>query len=132
MARAFLLASLALFVGCHRGPTKERAPIGAACTSDSMCGTSPTFYCATDHPGGYCEAECNSDRDCPPDAVCVGGTEVSIGDCHRRCDQSAAKPCRRGEGYECIARGDDASHDYCDPRGRSKLVRRARGQVWSW
>ena len=129
--RALLIASL-IVVGCHRAPPKERAAIGAACTSDTTCGTSPTFYCATDHPGGYCEAGCNSDRDCPPEAVCVGGTPLSKGNCHQRCNEAVAKPCRSGEGYQCIAAGEDASHDYCDPPGRSELARRLRGKAWRW
>jgi hypothetical protein len=127
--RALLLASLVV-IGCHRAPPKEQAPIGAACTSDGACGTSPTFYCASDHPGGYCEAGCNSDRDCPSAAVCVGGTTLSKGDCHQRC-QTAAN-CRRGDGYQCIAGGTDASSDYCDPPGRSELARRMRGKAWRW
>ena len=127
--RALLLASLVM-IGCHRAAPKERAPIGAACTSDSVCGTSPTFYCATDHPGGNCETGCNSDGDCPPEAVCVGGTTLSKGDCHQRC--TAAANCRSGEGYQCIAGGADASHDYCDPPGRSELARRLRGKAWRW
>jgi len=129
--RALLVAALCA-IGCHRAPSSERAPIGAACASDATCGTGPRFHCAADHPGGYCEAGCNSDRDCPAEAVCVGGAELSRGDCHQRCNDATAKPCRTSEGYQCIAAGEDASHDYCDPPGRSALSRRLRGKAWRW
>jgi hypothetical protein len=118
---------------CSRTPSAERKPIGAACTSDAACGNGRAFSCAMDHPGGYCEAGCNTDGDCPAEAVCVGGTSISKGDCHKRCAAArAAQDCRTGEGYQCIAGGNDATQDYCDPPGRSELARRLRGKAWRW
>jgi hypothetical protein len=128
-----LLAALLVVAACSRAPSTERKPIGAACTTDSACGSSPTFYCEMDHPGGYCEAGCSEDRDCPADAVCVGGSSVSKGNCHKRCVAAgAARDCRVAEGYQCIAAAHDASQDYCDPPGRSELARRLRGKAWRW
>jgi hypothetical protein len=126
------LVAIVCAIGCHRAPPMERAAIGAVCANDKTCGSSPTFHCATDHPGGYCEAECSSDRDCPAEAVCVGGAPLSKGACHQRCNEPAARPCRTSEGYQCIAADEDASHDYCDPPGRSALSRRLRGKAWRW
>ncbi len=118
-------------IGCHRAPVVERQPIGAPCRSDAACGSRSTFFCATDHPGGYCEAACSSDRDCPPEAVCVGGGPISKGACHKRC-ASLPDDCRASAGYRCIAAGQDATHDYCDPPGRSEVARRLRGRAWRW
>jgi hypothetical protein len=130
-ARLLPLA-LAGLLGCHANPSVELRPIGAPCHADADCGSGPAPRCATDHPGGYCEAACNHDRDCPDGAVCVGGGSISKGDCHRRCDGPAANGCRTAAGYRCIAAGDDASHEYCDPPGRSEMARRLRGRSWRW
>jgi hypothetical protein len=112
-------------LGCHRAPPAvARQPVGAPCTSDASCG-------GTDHPGGYCEATCKSDRDCPSGSVCVGGDPISEGDCHRVCDKAKPDAWRAGEGYRCIREGD-ASHDYSDPPGRSQIDRRLRGGAWRW
>ena len=117
--------------GCHRArPAATLRPIGAACASDAACGHGAAFRCATDHPGGYCELSCRSDGDCPAGAVCVGGGPLSKGDCHRAC--ASASDCRASAGYRCIAGGEDAGHDYCDPPGRSELARRLRGGAWRW
>ena len=131
-ARALVVAGAIALFGCHRGsPAVERQPIGAPCKSDAACGGGPTFHCATDHPGGYCEAACKSDRDCPSGSVCVGGDPISEGSCHRACDRARPEMCRAAEGYRCIHDGD-ASHDYCDPPGRSDVARRVRGGAWRW
>jgi hypothetical protein len=129
------IAAVCVASGCRRAPGQERQPIGARCTNDAACGDGDAFHCATDHPGGYCEIACRGDRDCPRDAVCVGGGFLSKGDCHRRCGATASAAsgeCRVAEGYACVAAGDAASHDYCDPPGRSDLARRLRGRGWRW
>ena len=128
LAFAFALAGAA---GCrpHAPPTPRR-PIGAACAADADCGAGASFYCATDHPGGYCEYACRRDRDCPSGAVCVGGGLLSKGDCHRPC--AAASDCRAAEGYRCLAGEADARHDFCDTPGRSEVARRLRGRAWRW
>jgi hypothetical protein len=130
VAAAAILAS-ALGAGCHRGrPAKARAPIGSPCAADAVCGSGAAFHCASDHPGGYCEAVCRSDGDCPTGAVCVGGGVLANGACHHAC--AAAGDCRASEGYQCIRGESDASHDYCDPPGRSELARRLKGGEWRW
>jgi hypothetical protein len=129
---ALVVAAIGLG-GCHRARSAvEQRPIGAPCRQDASCGTSPTFRCATDHPNGYCEAACTSDRDCPAGAVCVGGSPISKGDCHRACDAAHPDVCRTSEGYRCIPAAEDATHDYCDPPGRSDVARRLRGGGWRW
>jgi hypothetical protein len=121
-----------LTLGCHRAPSGvARQAIGAPCTSDASCGGGPTLHCATDHAGGYCEATCRNDRECPSGSVCVGGDPISTGACHRVCDKSNPDACRVAEGYRCIHEGD-AAHDYCDPPGRSRIDRRIRGGAWRW
>ena len=135
MTRAARLALVALAmglaVGCSRGaPPVPRRPIGSPCAADADCGSAPAFYCATDHPGGYCEAWCRRDRDCPAGAVCVGAGYLSKGGCHTAC--AAASGCRADAGYQCIAAGQDASRAYCDPPGRSGLQRRLRDRAWRW
>jgi hypothetical protein len=133
LLRCALAIVVAGVLGCHRAPSPgERKAIGAPCQSDASCGAGPTFHCATDHPGGYCEASCRSDADCPLGAVCVGGDPISNGDCHRACERAQAESCRASEGYRCISAEHDASHDYCDPPGRSDVARRVRGGGWRW
>lgn len=132
LGRALLVAVVAM-LGCHRAPAPvERRAIGASCQKDTSCGSGPTFHCATDHPGGYCEAACQSDQDCPAGSVCVGGDPISKGDCHVVCDASKPDACRTREGYRCISAEHDATHDYCDPPGRSDVSRRLRGGAWRW
>lgn len=128
---AVVVAAVGLAAGCSRGARPvPRRPIGSPCAADADCGAARTFSCATDHPGGYCEASCRSDRDCPSDAVCVGGGYLATGGCHRAC--AAATGCRADEGYVCVAAGEEASHGYCDPPGRSGMQRRLRDRAWRW
>jgi hypothetical protein len=129
--RAALLVAVALAASaCARPAGTQRQAIGSACADDAACGSGGRFHCATDHPGGYCEATCRRDADCGAGNVCVGGGVLSRGDCHVAC--AAASTCRSAEGYRCIAAGDDATHDYCDPPGRSEIARRIRGRAWRW
>ena len=132
LTHLMILAVIFCVLGCHATPSVQRQPIGAPCQTDAACGSGPRFHCATDHPGGYCEAACNRDRDCPADAVCVGGGLIAKGDCHRRCSAAQPADCRAEEGYRCISGADDATHDYCDPPGRSEMSRRLRSRSWRW
>ena len=116
--RLVLLSLLAL-AGCDDSTARQLRPIGSACTPDgpnsSVCGTTPTFFCASDHPNGYCKKSCHQDGDCPSGSVCAGAGTIAPGECHKSCTQATkATDCRLAEGYVCKATPDDASHDYCD------------------
>src|SRR5579864_6853760 len=89
--------------GCSDSATKA---IGSPCTPDqptsSVCGPFPTYFCASDHPNGYCKKICHSDGECPNGSVCAGATSGSTGECHKTCTQAtAATDCRLAEGYLC-------------------------------
>jgi hypothetical protein len=131
MRAALVLTCVALAGGCTR-PGTPRSDIGAPCRDDATCGTGPRYFCATDHPGGYCESACRWDSDCAGGSVCVGGGILSKGGCHQACGEAPLAACRGKEGYRCIAHGADATHDYCDPPGRSEIARRIRGRAWRW
>jgi hypothetical protein len=110
--RSFALAwSLAFVVGCSSKSDVQRLPIGSPCTTSGDCGTGK-FFCATDHPNGYCKADCHKDGDCPTGSVCAGAGVVAPGECHKVCNQLS--DCRTAEGYICKLNPDDASHAYCD------------------
>jgi len=126
-----LLSVVVALAACAQPARQARQAIGSACVTDEACGSGPSFYCATDHPSGYCEAACNRDSDCPTGAVCVGGGLLTKGDCHQSCGADSVAPCRASEGYACVS-SKDASHAYCDPPGRSDVARRARGRAWRW
>jgi hypothetical protein len=106
--------ALAFIAACTSGDTQKLA-IGSPCKVSADCGTGK-FFCATDHPSGYCKAVCHSDADCPTGSVCAGAGSVSPGECHKVCN--ALGDCRFEEGYICKLMPDDASHAYCDiPEG---------------
>jgi hypothetical protein len=113
--RAILVAcALALVAGgCNSNDNVQRLPIGSACATSGQCGTGK-FFCASDHPNGYCKADCHGDKDCPSGSVCAGAGMVALGQCHKVCDDDGG--CRAAEGYACKQGPDDASHAYCDAR----------------
>ena len=98
-----LLAPL-FAASCSAPPNSQFLPIGQRCSSDEDCGTSPFGCNDVGHPGGYCERGCNTDGDCPLDAVCASLR------CRRRC--VATPECRATEGYVCRPIG--ASTPFCD------------------
>lgn len=110
-AHAFALITLALVAGCNENNV-QRLPIGHACATSGQCGTGK-FFCDSDHPNGYCKADCHKDADCPTGSVCAGAGLVSPGACHKACPDGAAD-CRTAEGYICKTMPDDASAAYCD------------------
>ena len=111
--RAFTLAlSLALVASCNSSSNVQRLPIGSPCTSSDQCGTGK-FFCAVDHPGGYCKADCHKDGDCPTGSVCAGAGMVSLGACHKVCPNGPSD-CRAAEGYICKNPPPDATAAYCD------------------
>ena len=88
-----LLCALILpLAGCETAPGTQRLPIGSHCSSADECGTTP-YVCAPGYPGGYCEAACATDGDCPMDSYCIAKQ------CRRRC--SVDGDCRTSEGYTC-------------------------------
>jgi hypothetical protein len=112
--RPFLL-TLLICVGCNNSTNVQRLPIGSPCMTSDQCG-SGVYFCAVDHPNGYCKADCHSDGDCPTGSVCAGAGMVSPGECHKKC--SAPADCRTAEGYICKMMPSDASSAYCDvPEG---------------
>lgn len=114
--RALLRLAATLIGGslaaCGPGASTELLPVGSACTSDSQCGPTP-FMCLLDHPGGYCMRQCQTDTDCPSEAVCVVDTDAT--ECHKRCP-SGQSDCRSG--YECMPAASTgyprASAAFCD------------------
>lgn len=110
-AYLFALFSLVLVAGCTEDNV-QRLPIGSPCATSGQCGTGK-FFCDTDHPNGYCKADCHKDVDCPKGAVCAGAGMVSPGECHKACPSGPAD-CRTAEGYICKMMPDDASAAYCD------------------
>jgi hypothetical protein len=108
--RAILIV-LALCAGCNDSTNVQRLPIGSPCTTSAQCGTG-IFFCAVDHPNGYCKADCHKDADCPSGSVCAGAGAVSPGECHKTC--TTPSDCRISEGYLCKMMPDDASGSYCD------------------
>jgi hypothetical protein len=114
----------ALLAAC--GANAHTLPIGSPCVADtptySQCGPRPDYFCAADHPNGYCKRKCHVDGDCPAGSVCAGAQPNSTGECHKTCTQTTkATDCRLSEGYICKdgpgGVPDDASHDYCDLSG---------------
>ena len=103
------LALLLVLAAC-RSPGKPLKPLGSACGGDEECGTGSRYFCAPDHPGGYCVAECRSDEECGG-GVCVRADPASIGQCHAACAGSG--DCRAG--YLCKLTSHDANAPYCDP-----------------
>ncbi len=101
--QALLIVVIAVLGACSAGTNTQFAPIGSRCTDHDGCGTSP-YECATTVPGGYCEKKCQTDGDCPSDAVCF------VMACRRRCATDA--DCRESEGYQCRAEG--ATSSFCD------------------
>lgn len=111
--RIVFACALAIVAACTSGDN-QKLPIGSPCKASADCG-SGKFFCATDHPNGYCKAVCHSDADCPstsPGSVCAGAGSVSPGECHKVCNAPA--DCRTSEGYVCKTMPTDASHAYCD------------------
>jgi|SRR5581483_6638622 len=112
--RIVYACALALIAACTNSGDTQRLAIGSPCKTTADCGTGK-FFCATDHPNGYCKAVCHSDADCPSGSVCAGAGAVSPGECHKDCTQATkSTDCRLTEGYICKDMPDDASHDYCD------------------
>jgi hypothetical protein len=110
--RAFAIAlTLALAASGCNSTNEQRLPIGSPCATSGQCGTGK-FFCAVDHPNGYCKADCHGDGDCPSGSVCAGAGMVAPGECHKLCN--GAGDCRSAEGYICKGSPDDASHAYCD------------------
>lgn len=110
--RLCLVTLLICVAGCSDSSTNvQRLPIGSPCTSSDQCGTG-IYFCAVDHPNGYCKADCHKDADCPTGSVCAGAGMVSPGECHKKCASQA--DCRTSEGYLCKMMPDDASSAYCD------------------
>ncbi len=112
--RACVIAlSLALTAGCSDNNSNvQRLPIGSACSTSGQCGTGK-FFCDTEHPNGYCKADCHGDADCPTGSVCAGAGVVAPGACHKTCPNGPSD-CRVSEGYICKASPSDASSAYCD------------------
>jgi hypothetical protein len=119
------LAALLLLLAACRSPGKSLKPFGSPCSSDEECGTTNRYFCAPDHPGGYCVAECRSDEECGG-GVCVRADPASIGQCHAACVNTAG--CRAG--YLCKLTSNDASAPYCDPPSSRHIQRRLRGWWW--
>jgi hypothetical protein len=91
-----LLVTLALLLGACGGHDTGDIDevIGAACTSDRDCDT--RCYLDNDLPGGFCSVSCQSDNDCPDDALCM---ETNGGMCMFACP---AFDCTRlGAGWKC-------------------------------
>jgi hypothetical protein len=109
--RAFALA-VVLVAGCKDSSDVQRLPIGSPCTTSGQCGLGK-FFCAVDHPGGYCKADCHQDSDCPSGSVCAGAGMVSPGACHKVCPNGPSD-CRVAEGYICKNPPPDATAAYCD------------------
>lgn len=110
--RPFLLTLLICVAGCNDSTNVQRLPIGSPCMTSDQCGTG-IYFCAVDHPNGYCKADCHTDSDCPTGSVCAGAGMVSPGECHKACPNGASD-CRTAEGYICKMMPDDASAQYCD------------------
>ena len=115
MKRLALLLGFAI-AGCSDSHTLA---IGSPCPPDqptsSACGPFPTYFCASDHPNGYCKKICHADGECPTGSVCVGPAG-QVGECHKTCTQATAQAdCRVSEGYVCKSGPANlASHDFCD------------------
>lgn len=114
MRALMVTLSLALCAGCPSNNDIQRLPIGSPCTTSGQCGTGK-FFCAVDHPNGYCKADCHKDSDCPNGSVCAGAGMVSVGECHKTCPHGPSD-CRVSEGYICKTMPTDASAAYCDQR----------------
>jgi hypothetical protein len=94
-ALALTLAGALLALGCSDPANTQYLPIGSACSADTQCGT-PSFACASNYRGGYCQKPCSSNSDCPSDALCL----PSLKQCRRSC--ASAADCRASEGYACV------------------------------
>lgn len=95
--------------------TGQKLSVGAPCTSDDQCGSSPFMCMMGDHPGGYCMRDCDiskGDADCPSEAICQ--YDGMVGECHLKCNSNS--DCRSG--YMCAPASNTAtskaSHAFCD------------------
>jgi hypothetical protein len=103
-----LLATLIVLVaacgGHDTGDIDE--VIGSACSSDRDCDT--RCYLDPDFPGGICSQPCQSDLDCPADALCMS---TNGGMCLFACPGFDCS--RLGPGWSCRDRsrigGGDAN-----------------------
>ena len=94
-----LLAFSMFLIGCE-------AAVGDKCSTSNDCPTGTV--CDTDSPGGYCLVSgCESDEECPEEAVCVFFRK-DLSYCLKKCKKNS--DCR-GK-YDC--RDDvEASHKFC-------------------
>jgi hypothetical protein len=94
------------------GPDFTSVPVGSPCQSDADCGVNGTCQppldlsnglSPTQWNGGYCTGVgCQTDSECPTDAICFLYPGTNIGLCLASCGTAA---CQR-TGYTCSAVGD--------------------------
>ena len=94
--RHLYVCAFAIIAACTSSGDTQKLAIGSPCKASADCGTGK-FFCATDHPNGYCKKDCKVDADCPMGSVCAH--DGSVGECHKSCN--TVVDCRKSEGYIC-------------------------------
>jgi hypothetical protein len=103
--KRLVTATIVLLAACGgHDPGDIDSVIGAACASDRQCET--RCFGGPELPGGFCSIPCQTDNDCPGEALCMS---MNGGMCLFACPEFDCS--RLGVGWTCRSRSHEGGGD---------------------